>query len=118
MKMPLHCLLIAILAHNTHFAWRAMRRGVLVARRKLDEAQLIPGEFGTVTREELEDDPFFGDPHYLAAIGQAWFSPFGQFWRRWLILFPLTWAFTLINPFTWIYSLPTALVLWLIDLRL
>jgi hypothetical protein len=103
-------LVIVVLA--AWFAFKSIRRMVGISRGRVSMADLSLTEIES--SRGLNMHPAFGDPMMLAISGKPT-HPVTQFLRRWLIYFPLSWLANIISPFTWIFALPTAIVLWLLQ---
>jgi len=98
---------IAMMLQASIFAWRSMRRMFKIARGQISMTQMSLDEIKN--SRCLDRHMAFGDPMNLIIFGVGSTSELGQFFRRWLIYFPLAWLTNLLSPITWIFALPIAL---------
>lgn len=92
-------------------AWKSIRRMVRIARNEITMAEIADI---SVFEQTLDCHPAFGDPTYLEMMGITLTSERAQFFKRWLLYFPMAWVTNIIIPLTWILTLPAAIGLWLI----
>ena len=92
-------------------AWKSIRRMVRIARNEITMDD-IPDM--SVFEQKLDCHPAFGDPTYLEMMEVTSTSERAQFFKRWLLYFPMAWVTNVIIPLTWILTLPAAIGLWLI----
>jgi hypothetical protein len=113
MKTFFICWGIAILLQAAWFAWKSVRRMLKIARQGIGLTQMSLAEIEA--SQGLDRHPAFGDPFMLMTAHGVHVHPLAQFFRRWLLYFPMAWMTNIIYPVTWVFALPAALVFYFLN---
>ena len=107
------CWLLASVAVSGWFGWKAIRKSYGIARGNIMMCDLSLYEVKKYSTVNLEAHPAFGHPMTIVSYGGRPTSEIGQFFRRWLLYYPLSWLANFVSPFNWIFALPMAFFIWI-----